>query len=116
MDELVNRSVVIVKPKQPYLEWAKKDDAEGLAEEVFEGLREEPHVYLLPDWEDTASREEVLQDYWPVVFEAMLEGWVTVESMWPKGRSFEMFHEWFEIQMMSMLADLDLDEPLAYYE
>ncbi len=29
---------------------------------------------------------------------------------------FEMFNEWFEVQMTSMVLDLDLDEPLAYNE
>ena len=116
MDDLVNRSAIIVKPKRPFLEWAKKDDAEGLAEGVFETLREEPHVYLLPDYEAPVSQREVLEDYWPALFEAMLEGWVTDESMWPRKRTFEMFNEWFEVQMTSMVVDLDLDEPLAYYE
>ncbi len=37
--ELLNRSAVVVKPLRPYLEWAKTDDAEGLAESVFENLR-----------------------------------------------------------------------------
>ena len=85
-----------------------------MAEAVFESLREEPHVYLLPDYEDPASQKEVLEDYWAGLFEAMLEGWVTVESMWPRKLSIQMFEEWFEVQMTSMV--LDLDEPLAYYE
>ncbi len=42
--DLLNRSAAIVKPLRPYLEWARRDDAEGLAESVFENLRdEEPH-------------------------------------------------------------------------
>ncbi len=45
-----------------------------------------------PPWEYTGVV------YWPALFEAMLEGWVTVESMWPKARTFEMFNEWFEVQ------------------
>ncbi len=44
--EMLNRSAVIVKPRQPYLEWCRQDDAEGLAESVFETLHAEPTVYL----------------------------------------------------------------------
>ncbi|MDA2926381.1 hypothetical protein MYX78_03960 [Acidobacteria bacterium AH-259-G07] len=71
----LNRSAVIVKPLRPYLEWAKTDDAEGLAESVFENLRREPHLYLLPEYEEPASQQEVLEEFWPILFEAMLEGW-----------------------------------------
>ncbi len=110
--EALNRSVVIVKPLRPYLEWAKGDDAEGFAELVFENLRREPHVYLLPEYEDPTSQQEVLEEFWPALFEAMLGGWVTDEAFWPKKRTPRMFQEWFEIQMSSMVQDLDGYTPL----
>ena len=114
--EILNRSAVIVKPRRPYLEWARRDDAEGLAESVFEALNAEPHVYLLPEYEDPATQQEVLQEFWPGLFEAMLEGWVTDEAYWPKNRTFEMFWEWFDVQMISLVQDLHLGEPLEYIE
>ncbi len=110
--KLLNRSAVIVKPLRPYLEWAKKDDAEGLTDSVFENLRSEPHVYLLPEYEDPTAQQEVLAESWPALFEAMLEGWVTDEAFWPKDRTLGMFHEGFEIQMCSIVQDLDSDTPL----
>ncbi len=116
MMEMLNRSAVIVKPRQPYLEWCRQDDAEGLAESVFETFHAEPTVYLLPEYEDPSSQHKVLEEFWPGLFEAMLEGWVTDEAYWPKNRTFEMFCEWFEVQMSSIVQDLDLDEPLGYIE
>ena len=110
--ELLNRRAVIVKPLRPYLEWAKRDDAEGLAESVFENLRSEPHVYLLPEYEEPTSQQEVLEEFWPALFEVMLEGWVTDEAFWPKNRTLGMFQEWFEIQMSSMVQDLGSNMPL----
>ena len=68
--EILSRSAVIVKPRRPYLEWARRDDEEGLAESVFEGLRSEPTVYLVPEYEDPSSQQEVLGEFWPVLFEA----------------------------------------------
>ena len=113
---LVNRSAITLKPKRPFLEWSKHDDAEGLAESVFEALHEEPNVYLLPEYEDASSQQELLKEFWPGLFEAMLEGWVTDEACWPRNRTFEMFQEWFEIQMTSVVEDLDPDEPLQLLE
>ena len=110
--ELLNRSAVIVKPRRAYLEWARRDDAEGLAESVFETLHAEPTLYLLPEYEDPPAEREVLEEFWPVLFEAMLEGWVTDEACWPENRTFEMFQEWFEIQMSSLVQDLHRGETL----
>ena len=86
--EMLNRSAVIVKPRQPYLEWTRRDDTEGLAESVFETLRKEPTIYLLPEY----------------------------EASWPKNRTLEMFREWFEVQMSSIVEDLYLGEALEYLQ
>lgn len=59
---MLNRSAVIVKPRRPYLEWARQDDPEGLAESVFEALRAEPSVYLLPEHEDPATQRAILEE------------------------------------------------------
>ena len=114
--EMLNRSAVIVKPRQPYLEWTRQDDTEGLAESVFETLHAEQTVYLLPEYEDPSSDHRVLEEFWPVLFEAMLEGWVTDEASWPKNRTLEMFREWFEVQMSSIVEDLYLGEALEYLQ
>ena len=114
--EMLNRSAVVVKPRQPYLGWTRRDDDQGLAESVFETLRKEPTIYLLPEYEDPSSQREVLEEFWPDLFEAMLEGWVTDEASWPKNRTLEMFREWFEVQMSSIVEDLYLGAALEYLQ
>ena len=114
--EMLNRSAVLLKPRRPYLEWAKLDDAEGLADGVFETMREEPVVYLLPDYDDEYERDELLERCWPVLFEVMLAAWTENEALWPEERAFELFQEWFEVQMSSIVEDLLADEPLEYFE
>ena len=88
---VINRSAVIIRPLPPYLAWAKQDDTANIAERVFEDLRTAPHVYLLPEYEDAESEREVLEDFWPELFAAMLNGWLTDEQQWPKDRTREMF-------------------------
>lgn len=39
---------------------------------------------------------------------------MTDVSHWPKNRTFEMFQQWFEVQMISLVQDLNLREPLEY--
>ena len=110
---VINRSAVIIRPLPPYLAWAKQDDTTNIAERVFEDLRTAPHVYLLPEYEDAESEREVLEDFWPELFAAMLNGWLTDEQQWPKDRTREMFREWFDVQMCPVVDDLHLDEELV---
>ena len=51
----------------------------------------EPHVYLLPEYEDPASQQELLEEFWLILFEAGLEGWVRDEAFWPNDRTLGMF-------------------------
>jgi hypothetical protein len=83
---------------------------------VFETLRSEPAVYLVPGWEDPDEERAVLKEFWAALFDAMLEAWVTDESLWTKKRSMEMFREWFEIQTFEMVQDIYLDEGIDYLD
>ena len=110
---MLNRSAVVVTPLPPYLAWAKQDDTTGVAERVFEDLRTAPHEYLLPEYEDAESEHEVLEDFWPELFAAMLNCWLTDEQQWPQDRTREMFREWFDVQRCPVVDDLHVDEDLV---
>ncbi|MHC4831619.1 MAG: hypothetical protein ACYTFT_14895 [Planctomycetota bacterium] len=114
--EMINRAAIVLRPRQPYLEWSKKDDETGVAESAFESMHEDPTVFLLPEYEDPDSEGDVLRKYWPVLFAAMLEGRLRDESMWPQDRTLQMFQDWFEVPMSSVVRDLCLDEPLEHLE
>ena len=114
--DFINRSAVVLRPKRPYLEWARLDDAEGLAQSVFEALTHEPGVYLVPEWQEPEGMRRVLEEFWPALFDAMLNAWVTDQGLWPEGRTLEMFHEWFEVQTFDTVEDLYEDEAIDYLE
>ncbi len=109
---LVNRSAVLVRPREPFLRWAKQDDTTGIAETVFEDLRKVPTTYLIPGDEDVLDARDLIMASWPAVFEAMLEGWVVVPEMWPPNRTWKMFEEWFEIEVSECVYDLVEGEPI----
>lgn len=112
MTRALNRSAALVRPRQPYLAWARQHDPEGLAETVFELLREEPTVYLLPEWEDPETAERVLDRAWPRLFEALLEGWSADASTWPETRTREQFAEWFEVEACALVVDLSSEHAI----
>jgi hypothetical protein len=47
--DIINRSAIIVKPAQPFLEWLHRVDPTS-AHLTLDDLRREPTIYLLPEW------------------------------------------------------------------
>jgi len=53
----INRSALVVKPAQPFLDWLHRVDATS-THLTLDDLRLEPTIYLLPEWE---TDEEALK-------------------------------------------------------
>ena len=103
---MLNRGVLIVRPKQPYLDWAAALDDSGLVPDPDD----EQTIYLIPGFDDDEEAWEIVVEIYAEVFERELDGWDTDETAWPQNRSFEMFKEWFDIELHSVVEDLCGDE------
>jgi hypothetical protein len=99
---MLNRGVVIVRPKQPFLDWAAGLDDSGIVPDPIG----EQTVYLIPSYEDDEAAWELLEKVHPGIFENELYGWHTDEAAWPRGRNFAMFKKWFEVELHSVVEDL----------
>jgi len=99
---MLNRGVVVVRPKQPYLDWAARLDDSGIVPEPSA----EPTIYLIPSFDDEEEAWEILEKMHPTIFENELYEWDTDEGAWPQGRDFAMFKAWFEIELHSVVEDL----------
>ncbi len=99
---MLNRGVVIVRPKQPYLDWAAGLDDSGMVPDPTG----EQTVYLVPSYEDDDSAWEILENVHAVIFENELHGWHTDEMVWPRHRDFAMFRAWFDVELHSVVEDL----------
>ena len=98
---MINRGSVLVRPKQPYIDWAAKLDDSGIVPDP-EGERT---IYLIPEYEDDVEAMEILGKSFETIFEKELCGWHTDESAWPKNRTFEKFREWFSFEFHSVVED-----------
>ena len=103
---MINRSAVIIRPRQPYIDWAARLDDSGLLPDP----NAEPTIYLIPDYDDDDEAWDLLAKYYTEIFEAELWGWHTVESDWPTERTFALFREWLDITFCSCLEDLCTDQ------
>jgi len=98
----LNRSVVMVTPKQPFLDWLLSVDPASA--EVAVEVVCKPVFYLLPACEDDACK---------TIFEDQLDGWYRGRSRWPVVRNFNTFRLWFEYRADALVLDLG-DELLRH--
>lgn len=99
---MINRGVVIVRPKQPFLDWAAGlDDSELLPD-----VDGEQTVYLVPEFATPEDANSLVELLYPAFFENELYTWFTDESAWPERRDLETFREWFSIEFHSVVEDL----------
>jgi len=106
---MLNRSAIIVRAKQPFLEWLRQLPDPVRADFTLEEVNDEPQIYLLPQYEMMDEQEGLLRDCYEHLFRSQLEGWWTDETAWPSGRDFQMFNNWFEVQFHSVIEDLAWD-------
>jgi hypothetical protein len=99
---MLNRAVLIVRPKQPFLDWVAQLDDSGVVPDVAG----EQTAYLVPGFDDDDEAKRVLKRVFPEVFECELFGWHTDESAWPPNRNFALFRKWFEVELHSLVEDL----------
>ena len=112
--EMINRSAVVVKPAQPFLDWLHRVDQTS-AHLTLDDLRHEPTIYLLPEWESNEEALEHLREVSNSIFEEQLNGWYRVPSVWPSERDLNTFLRWFECSFHSMVVDL-CDEQMEHEE
>jgi hypothetical protein len=111
---IINRSAIIVEPKEPFLKWLHSIDPTS-RELTLAELRDEPTVYLLPDCEDEKAVVAALKRTFRTIFEAELEGWYKDRAVWPTPLTFRRFQSWFSVRFHSMVADM-CDFPLVHEE
>lgn len=107
----LNRTAVVVKAREPFLEWTRRTAEPGEVSVTLDQLRHDPGVYLLPgvDYEDDAW--ELVRDYAEEIFEHELRGWLTDPGTWPADRGPDEFRRWFDVEVHTGILDL-ADGPL----
>ena len=111
----VNRCLIIVKPKQPFLDWLRSVEPDD-KDLQFEDINEDLTAYLVPEVETLDEQEEIIDWCAEFVFERELWSWYTDEDLWPVGRNAPMFREWFDIEFHSLVDDVVGDIPLQHVD
>ena len=106
---VINRAVAVIKPRQPYLDWAKS--IPGPADDITLGeLRTDCTAILIPDFDDPAEAEAFIAAIAVDLFELELDAWDRDPQAWPEDRSYRTFREWFDVEIHSIVLDASDDD------
>jgi len=102
-ENYINRSAVILKPLQPFLDWCT-----NLYPDVINEL-DYTNTYLIS--EEIKDKEAWLKKKYDKLFKLELEAWHTNKKDWPQRRNYKMFKEWFRVDVSAMIYDI-VKEPI----
>ena len=105
----INRSIVILRYKQAFLDWLMSADPNPPQDMTLDDLGDDGDAFMIPGENVVDNMQDAVkwvEKHWGMFFEHTLEGWLVDESLWPQKRTLKMFREWFTIEYRSMVWDL----------
>jgi hypothetical protein len=118
----LNRAVVVLRYKQPYVDWIRTAGPNPLADYSLAEANDDGEIFLIPSFDSAVDPVDGTEDAvkwvekrWKMFFEHILEAWIVDESTWPQKRTLKMFREWFDVEYRSMVWDMG-NEPFVIDE
>jgi hypothetical protein len=109
--DMINRSVITVKPNQPFKDWVN-----GLPTETYQLWQLDHGVaYLVPEFEKPEEIQPYIQEKFNLIFRCELRGWCDNEELWPPDLSYSVFVKWFDVEYSFFAVDTKLFEQLYRY-
>jgi hypothetical protein len=99
----INRAAIVVRRKQQYFDWARSLD--DLPTEPDAGSS----IYLV-EAAETESPTAIVKRCFPEIFEEQLVSWRRDGQDWPSPRTFALFQEWFDAEIVDLVLDLSNGE------
>lgn len=101
----INRSVLIVRPKQPYIDWANSmNDGRPLAD--LKSMRKNPNPFLVDEIFYQDDLTHIIDEHWETLFEIQLNNRMRDPDVWPEVLTREMFEKWFDYELFDMVWDI----------
>lgn len=107
---MLNRAAVILKYKQPAIDWINKVDPYNSGEVTLKSANEESTVYLIGN-DDAENLDEWIKLNYLALFSDELFGWYVDETLWPEKLSIQLFRKFFTVECHTVLKDT-VGEPL----
>ena len=108
----INRAALIIKPKQPYIDWANHFN-DGGPTLTIQTASLEPDVFLIDDLENEQDKQKIIRKYYKTIFQHELDAWMTDRDSWPSSLDLRTFILWFDVDVCDIVFDLAPD-PLVH--
>ncbi len=98
-ENYINRSAIIVKPKQPFIDWHNSLYPDSKMDEI------DVDIYLVNN--TINDLENFLKKKFDKLFTMVLQDWHTNKKEWPQRRNYKMFKQWFRVEISETIYDLE---------
>lgn len=103
----VERSVAIVKPKTPFLNWVNTSFQDLEVELTLESIRIDCNSYLIPEANEIEDGINFIDEKFAEIFALELSSWTEDKTSWPKESfTLKMFWEWFDVEIHPVTIDI----------
>lgn len=100
-ENFINRTAIIVKPLQPFIDWHNN----LYPDSIIDALNVyDVNTYLI---NEDIDLDRWLKKKFDKLFKIELENWHTNKKEWPQKRNYKMFKQWFQIEISTMIYDLE---------
>jgi hypothetical protein len=110
---LINRTAVIIQPKQPCVDWINTSVPANDAPMSLPDLRQDCTALLIREFDSDAARSRYLAKLKPTLFVMELASWNRDPNTWPEDRSARAFNAWFDLEIHSIVWDT-VDGPITH--
>jgi hypothetical protein len=101
---VLNRAVLILRYKQPFVDWINAADPNPTHEITLADANDDSTAYLV-EVEDEEEFEEWFKLNGLILFEEELNGWYTDPELWPQDRSAQLFKQWCTFELHTLVYD-----------
>jgi len=100
----IDRSIAIIRIKQPFVDWANQlPDAE--LNSSLDDFKTDCLALLIPEYQTDEEAIGYINEIYEDIFIEELYGWCTEEAWFPQDRTNEMFWQWFDVELHSIVMD-----------
>lgn len=101
----INRSVLIPKPRAPFLAWIHSLGNESGAYTIDQ-LRDDCPALLIPEMEDADDIDAFIEQYHEPLFEYLLAEWADDPVAWPADRDLQTLRDWVDFEVSTLVFDV----------
>ncbi len=109
---MIDRAVVIIRPKQPFIDWINSSMATDEPVTIGE-QQDDLTAILIPEFDSASARNRYLAKLKPLLLDMELASWNRDPSTWPRDLSARAFNRYLDLEIHSMVWDTE-DEPVIH--